>query len=71
VVVGIEADVLEIVVLATSADALLSVRRPGVAAGDGPGPLGTNWFMPAFVNRRFGESGRRLEEGTIVCPFDL
>jgi hypothetical protein len=27
--------------------------------------------MPAFVNRRFGESGRRLEEGTMVWPFDL
>jgi hypothetical protein len=23
------------------------------------------------VNRRFGESGRRLEEGTMVWPFDL
>src|SRR5271170_5339939 len=27
--------------------------------------------MPALVNRRFGESGIRLEEGTIVWPFDL
>src|ERR1043166_9046367 len=27
--------------------------------------------MPALVNRRFGASGRRLEEGTIVCCFDL
>jgi hypothetical protein len=33
--------------------------------------MGTNWFIPAFVNRRFGESGRRLEDGTIVCCFDL
>src|SRR5574340_191275 len=32
--------------------------------------IGTNWFMPALVNSRFGESGIRLEEGTIVCPFD-
>jgi hypothetical protein len=33
--------------------------------------MGTNWFMPAFVNRRFGESGINLEEGTMVCCFDL
>ncbi len=27
--------------------------------------------MPAFVNRRFGESGNKLEDGTMVCDFDL
>jgi hypothetical protein len=27
--------------------------------------------MPAFVKRRFGESGSKLDEGTIVWPFDL
>src|SRR5260221_11909003 len=27
--------------------------------------------MPALVNRRFGESGSKLEEGTIVCFFSL
>src|SRR6266403_2678162 len=27
--------------------------------------------MPAFVNNRFGESGSRLEEGTMVCFFSL
>jgi hypothetical protein len=27
--------------------------------------------MPALVNSRFGESGRRLAEGTMVCCFDL
>jgi hypothetical protein len=27
--------------------------------------------MPALVNRRLGESGSKLAEGTIVCPFDL
>src|SRR5262245_10798274 len=36
-----------------------------------PRKMGTNWFMPAFVNRRFGESGMRLEDGTRVCCFDL
>src|SRR5678815_4981026 len=33
--------------------------------------MGTNWFMPALVKRRFGLSGIRLEEGTMVCCFDL
>jgi hypothetical protein len=27
--------------------------------------------MPAFVKSRFGESGMRLDDGTIVCCFDL
>src|SRR5882757_5007244 len=27
--------------------------------------------MPAFVNRRFGESGINEDEGTMVCCFDL
>ncbi len=33
--------------------------------------MGTNWFMPALVKRRLGESGIKLEEGTRVCCFDL
>src|ERR1043166_9298586 len=36
-----------------------------------PRKMGTNWFMPALVKRRFGESGMRLDEGTMVCCFDL
>jgi hypothetical protein len=36
-----------------------------------PRKIGTNWFMPAFVNRRFGDPGMRLEDGTMVCCFDL
>jgi hypothetical protein len=27
--------------------------------------------MPAFVNKRFGESGINDEDGTMVCDFDL
>ncbi len=27
--------------------------------------------MPAFVKSRFGESGMRLEDGTMLCSFDL
>src|SRR4051812_16843334 len=34
-----------------------------------PRKMGTNWFMPAFVKRRFGESGRSEDEGTTVCCF--
>src|SRR3974390_1525025 len=41
------------------------------SAGGWPRKMGTNWFMPALVKRRLGESGIRLEEGTMVCPFDL
>src|SRR6185437_11793699 len=54
------------------------VSRPGTAPAHlltsaffWPRKIGTNWFMPAFVNNRFGESGMRLDEGTMVCCFDL
>src|SRR6185437_16509625 len=54
------------------------VSRPGMAPAHlltsaffWPRKIGTNWFMPAFVNSRFGESGMRLEDGTMVCCFDL
>jgi hypothetical protein len=33
--------------------------------------MGTNWFIPAFVKSKPGESGIKLEDGTMVCPFDL
>src|SRR5215831_2809500 len=36
-----------------------------------PRKKGTNWFMPALVNSRFGLSGIRLADGTSVCFFDL
>src|SRR5262245_39118936 len=36
-----------------------------------PRKIGTNWFMPALVKSRFGESGMRLDEGTMECCFDL
>src|ERR1700685_291537 len=36
-----------------------------------PRKIGTNWFMPAFVNKRFGESGMSELDGTMVCDFDL
>src|SRR3954468_2357015 len=50
----------------------VSAARPGLyGQGCWPRKMGTNWFMPAFVKRRFGLSGMRLEEGTMVCCFDL
>src|SRR5258707_14902664 len=54
------------------------VSDPGIApphletsAARWPRNMGTNWFMPALVNSRFGASGRRLDEGTMVCFLDL
>ena len=81
VVISVQADVFQVVVFAAGTDALLRVRRARGLAGDGAGPfinvggarslrkMGTNWFMPAFVNSSPGESGIKLEEGTMVCPF--
>ena len=75
VVVGVEADVFEVVVLAAGADAFLGVGGAGPRHGGGPlgirapRKMGTNWFMPALVKSRFGESGIRLDEGTMVCCF--
>src|SRR5260370_42527962 len=34
-----------------------------------PRKIGTNWFMPALVKRRLGASGKRGDDGTIVCFF--
>src|SRR3954465_14179233 len=33
-----------------------------------PRKIGTNWFMPAFVKSRPGESGSSDDDGTIVWP---
>src|SRR5688500_3433783 len=50
----------------------VSAARGGLyGQGCCPRKMGTNWFMPALVKRRFGLSGMRLEEGTMVCCFDL
>src|SRR5436190_19652304 len=39
------------------------------SAARSPRKMGTNWFMPAFVKSRFGESGMSDELGTMVCCF--
>ena len=33
--------------------------------------MGTNWFMPALVKSRPGESGMRLAEGTMRVALGL
>src|ERR1700719_4327542 len=48
----------------------VSATRGGLQAGFcWPRKIGTNWFMPALVKSRFGESGRSEDDGTIVCCF--
>src|SRR5215475_787256 len=51
-------------------DFCVSVTRGGFHDGFCcPRKIGTNWFMPAFVNSRFGASGRSEDDGTMVCCF--
>jgi len=72
VVIGVKANVVEVVVLAGRRGCIFAYRRLAVnLLFFCPRKIGTNWFMPAFVNNRFGESGMRLEDGTMVCCFDL
>src|SRR5260221_12773674 len=49
----------------------VSATRGGWGAGAWPRKMGTNWFMPALVKRRLGESGSSELEGTMVCCFSL
>src|SRR3954467_11213377 len=49
----------------------LAGRAPAhleTSAPRSPRKIGTNWFMPAFVNSSPGESGSNDDDGTIVCP---
>ena len=60
VVIRVEPDVIEVVMFAAGADAFLRVgcaRRAATGALCWPRKMGTNWFMPALVKRRFGASG--------------
>src|SRR5262245_43137723 len=34
-----------------------------------PRKIGTNWFIPALVKSKFGESGKSEPDGTIACCF--
>ena len=70
-VVRVQADIFEIVVLAAGTNAFLRVGTRG-GFHDGfcwPRKMGTNWFMPALVKSRLGESGRSDDDGTMVCCF--
>src|SRR5215213_11459425 len=49
----------------------LAGRAPAhfeTSAPRSPRKIGTNWFIPAFVNSSPGESGRSEDDGAIVCP---
>src|SRR5437762_8914827 len=48
----------------------VSATRGGFHAGFCcPRKIGTNWFIPALVNSRLGESGSSDDDGTMVCCF--
>src|SRR5476649_2175006 len=50
----------------------VSAARAGwYGHGAWPRKMGTNWFMPALVKSKLGESGSRELEGTMVCCFSL
>ena len=71
VVIGVLADVVEIVVLAAGADALLRIA-PRRLYGRLPVPRKTslNWFMPALVNSSVGSSsGTTGDDGTMACSL--
>jgi len=59
VVGGVEADILEVVVLATSADAFLGVSRAGILRGLRAGP-------PGDVGLPVAEMGSSEADGTMV-----
>src|SRR3954471_12499197 len=48
---------------------LMAPLQVSTSGARSPRKMGTNWFMPALVKSRFGESGRSDDEGTIVCFF--
>ena len=64
------ADVVEVVVLAAGAHALLRrAARRVVARARGPAKTSLNWFMPALVKSRVvSPAGIRDEEGTTPVP---
>ena len=71
-VIGVEADVFEIVMFAARRECISACRPRAADSTIGfcwPRKIGTNWFMPALVKSRFGASGNSDDEGTIVCCF--
>src|SRR5438067_13754450 len=48
----------------------VSATRAGVHEGFCcPRKIGTNWFLPALVESKFGASGSSDDEGTMLCCF--
>lgn len=70
-VVGVVADLLQVIVLARNAQTFLRIGRTRILAGALPRKMSLNWFMPALVNISVGSPLTTIgAEGTIACPFD-
>ena len=71
VVVGVVADLLQVVVLARHAQALLRIGRPAdTGRGVLPRKMSLNWFMPALVNISVGSFFTTIgADGTITWSF--
>ena len=61
-------DVVEVVVLAAGADALLRADRAVNGGASSPTKYGLNGTMPATLNSTVGSCGIRLADGTGVWP---
>ena len=73
VVIGVQADVFQVVVLAAGADALLGVGgAAGLVGAFGLAEENGHELVHAGVGeQQVRRSGSRLEDGTMVCCFDL
>ena len=69
--VGVMADLLQVVVLARHAQALLRIGGPGIVDGAYcPRKMSLNWFMPALVNISVGSFFTTIgADGTITWSF--
>jgi hypothetical protein len=69
VVVRVDAHLLQVVVLAGNAQALLRIGDALVLRGRLPRKRSLNWFMPALVNINVGSSFTTMGAlGTMVWP---
>ena len=64
------ADLLQVVVLARHAQALLRIGGPGIGTGNIPRKMSLNWFIPALVNINVGSFFTTIgADGTITWSF--
>ena len=65
--IGISADLFEVVVLAADTQTLLAVGYPAVFGAARPRKISLNWFIPALANSRVSSPiGTSGELGTNV-----